>query len=44
MIVVSHTIWLTVEAPGHEHFDNQENHDCCDVVLDWKDVMAMLVV
>lgn len=42
--VVAVAVLVVVEAPSHEHLDHQEDQDGCDVVLDRKNVVSVLVV
>ncbi len=35
-------VLVVVEAPGHEIFDNEEDNDGGDVVLNWEDIVAVL--
>jgi len=37
-------VLVVVESPGEKHLNHEENQNCCNVVLNWKDVMAVLDV
>lgn len=42
--VVAVTVLVIVEAPSHEHFHYQKDEDGCDVILNRKNVVPVLIV